>query len=158
MQRHVLTLRMWMRSFTGSCYHFLKETLSETQPRRKQNVWTEKLWNSFVMAARTMAKYRPFVSIIYERQAKRLLNPLRGLSSKMLYQIHVSIVLQCSWRKDTKLRHENYKRDTWHHTTYEHPHTERNLMISSFSTFQHTANFIKFDGKIDAESKRYYER
>jgi hypothetical protein len=31
-------------------------------------------------------------------------------------------------------------------------------MISSFSTYQHTANFIQIDSKIDAESKRCYER
>jgi hypothetical protein len=31
-------------------------------------------------------------------------------------------------------------------------------MILFFSTYQHTANFLDIDGKIDAESKPCYER
>jgi hypothetical protein len=39
-------------------------------------------------------------------------------------------------------------------TSYERPHTNRMPMLTYISTYQHIANFLK----IDAESKRCYER
>jgi hypothetical protein len=44
-----------MHSSTVKCNNFLEQTLTETQPRHKQKLLTEKLFNTYVMAAQTKA-------------------------------------------------------------------------------------------------------